>query len=472
MVEKFITNHTLFIIPSWSDLVGNQIVGRFKNSEVKRILSDPVIFFGGTESTVQIGDETLHFIFGLGYYSVKAEFDKRIKIKDSREFSCLLLSDFVYDLIAYSELVALKDHPDIIINKYIAKIPINLNHKKNNEHLHIQEILTAQLFLPFKDEIIDMMDRIKESRNFDIDVMGQRILSTKSNFFNRILVSSIMDLSNSNHYFDRIPGIEEIIYGADQVLEKAFLPMEIYQINNKIAQLQRVYSGIEYDRNYLYTIISHASHKLEFDIPNVTNLKTIEALKDLKKKVILLSAIHQIQSNIPWNPKFPRRSKEELEEEVLNRFKQREIEKPTRIATITQSSFDEQKSNIENQPIPEINSQSSKIEVVKDKTLNIFIKPYVEQKEIPAPPVGNIEDILAYIKKIITEDYEIRAIGKALGRARSNIIKIIKYTPYMGELEKLAKSYEKQKPNIGLSEKDKHDLRIKVEQWINLQQRL
>ena len=102
---KLIPHNMLFIIPSWGDLLGYPILGKYVNHYVSKIQSDLVIFLTGLESSIEIeiptefGQElrTIYYIFGLGYYYAKFELQFGRYIIDNRQLTGLILSDFVYD---------------------------------------------------------------------------------------------------------------------------------------------------------------------------------------------------------------------------------------------------------------------------------------------------------------------------------------------------------------------------------------
>ena len=68
-----IQNNVFLVIPSWQKLLDFPTLGRYIDDSqvVSNIFSDPIIFFGGLESTKKVGDQFLHFIFGVGLYFTK-----------------------------------------------------------------------------------------------------------------------------------------------------------------------------------------------------------------------------------------------------------------------------------------------------------------------------------------------------------------------------------------------------------------
>ena len=69
--NKLFPSNSLFMIPSWSALLGYPTLGMYAHHQVSSIISDPVIFFTGYDYSIEIERGTLYYLFGLGYYFLK-----------------------------------------------------------------------------------------------------------------------------------------------------------------------------------------------------------------------------------------------------------------------------------------------------------------------------------------------------------------------------------------------------------------
>ncbi|MFX1322804.1 MAG: hypothetical protein ACFFAQ_14295, partial [Promethearchaeota archaeon] len=68
MENKLYPNYSLFMIPSWSDLLGYPTLGTYVHHPVSNIETDAVIFFSSYDYSIETTKGTLHYLFGLGYY--------------------------------------------------------------------------------------------------------------------------------------------------------------------------------------------------------------------------------------------------------------------------------------------------------------------------------------------------------------------------------------------------------------------
>ena len=93
MESKVYPNYSLFMIPSWSDLLGYHTLGTYVNHPVSRIEADPVIFFSSYDYSIDTPKGTLHYLFGLGYYFLKFELESGKYVTDNRILTGLILSD-------------------------------------------------------------------------------------------------------------------------------------------------------------------------------------------------------------------------------------------------------------------------------------------------------------------------------------------------------------------------------------------
>ncbi|MFX1469389.1 MAG: hypothetical protein ACFFB8_12075, partial [Promethearchaeota archaeon] len=151
MENKLYPNNSLFIIPSWSDLLGYPTLGTYVHHPVLKIVSDTVIFFSSYDYSIETAEGTLYYLFGLGYYFLKFELESGKYITDNRILTGLVLSDFVYDHMATSGNVTLEEDRDVIIAEKVIKVPIDLSNKSENHLTFIKGALMRNIFIPNKD---------------------------------------------------------------------------------------------------------------------------------------------------------------------------------------------------------------------------------------------------------------------------------------------------------------------------------
>jgi hypothetical protein len=65
MESKLYPNNALFMIPSWSDLLGYPTLGTYVHHPVSKIETDSVVFFSGYDYSIETNKGTLHYLFGL-----------------------------------------------------------------------------------------------------------------------------------------------------------------------------------------------------------------------------------------------------------------------------------------------------------------------------------------------------------------------------------------------------------------------
>jgi len=269
MQDKLITNNMLFIIPSWGDFLGYPTLGKYVSQDISEIHSDFVVFLTGIESSITIEKGTLHFLFGLGYYYTKFELQHGKYIIDKKQLTGLILSDFVYDHMATSKNITLEGDRDVIINEKVIKVPIDLSNKSDTQKTFIKGTLMRNVFIPNKDIILDMMDEIRKPDTYLLDIDGHLLLSTHWDFYNKILVSKKMNENKVRNYINSRAGIDDIIFGADEILKENFSPLEILKIREIILNLKKIYSNLEYDPILLFSIIENASKVLIRSTPQL-----------------------------------------------------------------------------------------------------------------------------------------------------------------------------------------------------------
>jgi hypothetical protein len=458
---RLINNNIFFVIPSWGDLIGYPTLGKYVNHYVSKINSDLVIFLAGLESTINVeistefGNElrALHYLFGLGYYYSKFELQSGRYIIDNRQLTGLILSDFVYDHLATSKNITLENDRDIIIASNVFKLPINLSHKSVTQKSFIKGALMRNLFIPYKDVVLEMMETVRDPASYQLR-NGHILLSTHWDYYNKILISSIMREGIKIKFMNPTAGINDVILGSDQHLNEIFTNSELEKINEKISSLKEIYSNLDYDLMYLFSIIENASKKLISEPTQILRDEARSVSEKRTKESVLISAKSRINSFIKWPDEFKRNTKEELE---LSAIYKEFIEHPPVIKT---TKFEMKIS----EEIPKIEKQRiNNIEKFEIRTLK---RPIVESKLLPKPPKGNVLKILYYLKELIEQNYDILSIGKALEFARDNLRKIILQSKFMWEMGKFVNLYQREQPNLGFSQKERYEFLEKIDLWI------
>jgi hypothetical protein len=461
MQDKTISNDMLFVIPSWGLLLGYPTLGKYVNHYVSKIQSDIVIFLTGLEASVDIKISTefetkirtFYYLFGLGYYYTKFEIQTGRYVVDNRQLTGMILSDFVYDQLATSKDLTLETDPDVIIAEKIIKVPIDLSRKSDTQISFIKGALMRNLFIPYKDIFLEFMSVIQHPSSFQLG-QGHILLSTHWDYFNQILISNQMMKDKRNEFMNPTAGINEIRLGADEFIKKIFSSSDRKSIDDSILKFKKVYSNLNYDPMYLFSIIDNASkHLISKPILSPMHPHTSNLSNTLKKSVFI-SANNRLNSITEWPEQFMRNTKENLEKTAI--YKEYKEHPPT----IKPSKLET--NNIE--PQPEITKQDlSDQEKFELRTLK---RLKVESKKLPNPPKKDVFIILLYLKEIIEKDYDIQSIGKAFELARDNLKEIILQSKFMWEIGKYANLFSHEEPNLALSQKEKVELLDKVNIWI------
>jgi len=444
---NLLDNFTFFVIPSWGNLLGYPTLGKYANHKVSKITQDLVIFFGGSERAVSTERGTLYYLFGIGYYYTKFELQSGRYITDNRQLTGLILSDFVYDHLATSKNITLENDRDVIVSENLFKVPIDLSYKSETKRTFIQGTLMRNLFIPYKDIILELMETLKKPHSFQIDKTGPMLLSTHWDFYNQILISSEMDHELKANYTSPTAGLNGIKIGAKNHLKSNFSQRELQYIQESTLKLKRVYSMMEYDPMYLFSIMMNASALLRSEIASTNFQKSDKNNKGIPKESIFISAEPQINSFVNWPEQFRRKTKDELEKSVVQ------------VATKIYQPNEVDKSAL---PFKEYRNEQDQFEI---RTMK---RPIVELKPLPNMPTSNTLDILLTVKDIVNKDYEVRSIGKALESARDYIKSMVLHSNILWDMSKFANIYQHTEPNLGLSPKEKFELIEKINQWINL----
>ncbi|MHA1337315.1 MAG: hypothetical protein ACTSPW_16505 [Promethearchaeota archaeon] len=451
MNADLMKNNFLLIIPSWSELIGYQTLGYYVNQSVSKIISDPVIFLVGAEFAAEKDGNTNYFLFGLGYYYVKFELAEKGSelmhgnyIVDNRTLTCLILSDFVYDHLASYKDITLENDPDVVITENAIKVPIDLSFKSNTQITFIKGALMRNVFIPYKEIILEFLDKIAEPDTYRIERNGFTILSADADKFNQIIFSEKIRGLGETNYLNSIAGINNTSIGSDKFLKQHLSQQSLLEINELISNLKFVYSSVNYDPMYLFSLIENASKKL---ITSTAPIEFSEINPLTKKNHILTSAENRINEIRSWPEIFKRKSKNDLIP----------LE-PKIIIGQTQNNKD----SVQTQPTEEFKEPEREEEF----QLRLMKSERVESKFLPAAPEGDIEEIMLYLKYVIEENYEMRLIGEAFERARDNIRKIVLQANYLWEMSKFANLYKKKPPNLALPLKEKVNLLRKIDSWI------
>ncbi|MFW9783486.1 MAG: hypothetical protein ACFFFB_14480, partial [Candidatus Heimdallarchaeota archaeon] len=390
MENKLFPSNSLFMIPSWGDLLGFPTLGTYAHHEVSRIVSDTVIFFTGYDYSIEIERGTLHYLFGLGYYFLKFELESGKYITDNRILTGLILSDFVYDHMATSANVTLEDDQDVIIAEKVIKIPIDLSYKSENHKTFIKGALMRNIFIPHKDIFLEMMETIRKVNSYQIAKEGHKLLSTHWDFYNQILVSDKMREKLDDSYFQSTAGLEAIDFGADQLLQETVSLVNLSIIENKINSLKNVYSNLNFDPMYLFSILENASTLLTSDVSQMSSSLVDKPSGRSSKHSVFASAEDRLYAFTSWPMHFKRKPKKEV------------LDFPKLVEQPVYTPFqDIQRVELPTATTPEYKQEKFELETLKSEK--------VQLKPLPNPPIADVKQILTYWKKVIVENYDMRS---------------------------------------------------------------
>ncbi|MFX1359809.1 MAG: hypothetical protein ACFE8T_05660 [Promethearchaeota archaeon] len=447
MESKLYPNNSLFMIPSWSDLLGYPSLGTYVHHPVSKIETDSVIFFSGYDYSIETNKGTLHYLFGLGYYFLKFELESGKYITDNRILTGLVLSDFVYDLMATSTNITLEEDRDVIIAEKVIKVPIDLSYKSEDHLTFIKGALMRNMFIPHKDIFLEMLERIRKEDSYPISSEGHKILSSHWDFYNQILVSEKMRAIADSSYLNPTAGLEGITFAADTLLEGTISQINLSIIEDNIKTLKMIYSNLEFDPMYLFSIIEQAGLILRSDLPPISSQRD----SSTSKASLFVSAEDRLYSFISWPIQFKRKAKEPFVSPSV-------VEQP-----IFPDKIEIPSSDFRTTEIRDIEPEPFELDTLKSET--------VELKPLPPPPKADINQILLYLKKVIEENYEMRSIGQAFEIARESarqmgVSATTLHQKKVWEMSKYANIYIKKESGFGLSEKEKGDLTRKIDEWI------
>ncbi|KKL63300.1 hypothetical protein LCGC14_2176480, partial [marine sediment metagenome] len=472
--RKLFANNTLFMIPSWGDLLGYPTLGKYVNREISSIASDTVIFFSNYDYCIETAQGTLHCLFGLGCYFLKFEIDAGKYITDNRILTGLILSDFVYDHMATSKNVTLEKDRDVVITDKVIKVPIDLSNKRDSQKTFIQGVLMRNVFIPNKDKFLKMMEIISKKDSYKVNYTGHMLLSTHWDFYNQIVVSDKMKDESDNSYLKSVVGLNGIVFGVDQLLEEILSPSNITTIKEKVIHLKNAYSNLEFDPIYLFSLLENASAALNADTQESYSTK-----EEGPKESIFASAEDRIDTITNWSEKFKRKTKKELEGKPETK-EIKEIEETQEIKEIEETQETKDIPKMVEQPasLQQNNIQDSSTEVIKMPEYEREVFEFkslhsetVESKKLPPPPEVNVKEIFEYVKKVVEEDYEMCTIGEAFEIARecmrqTGVSSTIANQKEIWQMSKYANLYKKKGANLGLPPKEKEEIMKKIDIWL------
>ncbi|MFX0082495.1 MAG: hypothetical protein ACFE94_12165 [Candidatus Hodarchaeota archaeon] len=444
--KEIVQNNIFFVIPSWGDLLGFPTLGNYANHNISKISQDLVIFLASSECAISTERGTLYFLFGLGYYYIKFELESGRYITDHRQLTGLVLPDFVYDHLATSKNITLENDRDVIIGEKLFKLPIDMSSKSENKITFIQGTLMRNLFIPYKDIFLEFMETIRDHKSFQLNRTGHLLLSTHWYFYNKILISGNMEYEPKTEYLKPTAGLFGISFGSDKVLNEYFTISELKEIDDSIIKLKILYSSIDYDPMFLFSIIENAAPLLRAPKPFSFNLEDDRMHKKMPKESIFISAERRMNSFKDWPVEFKRQTREQLESS--------NIQEKSRLYQ------PDKKEMLEKPKVIKFHKREEEFE------LRTMKRPFIEIKPLPYIPHENALEILLTLKKIVEGNYDIRTIGKAFNIARNNIKKKVLHENYLWDLSKYANIYERTEPNIGLSLKEKTELLEEIDKWV------
>jgi hypothetical protein len=444
--SKLILHNIFFVIPSWGNLLGYPTLGKYANHNVSKISQDLVIFLGGLECAVSNEMGTFYYLFGLGYYYLKFELQSGRYITDNRQLTGLILSDFVYDHLATSINITLENDRDVIIGEKLFKVPIDMSYKSDNKITFIQGTLMRNLFIPYKDIFLEFMELLRDPKSFLIVKNGHMLLSTSRDSYNKIMISGDMDYESKIKYLEPTAGLYGITLGANKFLNENFTPTELQKITDTIVRLKDIFSSIEYDPIFLFSIIEKSAPFLSSTQPFSFNREGDQSDIKMPKESIFISAEEQMNSFKEWPKQLKRQKKEELERAgPVKKPKLYQPQQPKMLEKPVVTKFVKKEENFE---------------------LRTMKRPFIETKPLPYIPYENPLQTLTTLKEIVEENYDVRTIGRALEITRNNIKKNVLHVNYLWELSKYANVYQKIEPNLGLSLKEKTELLRDIDNWI------
>ena len=126
-----------------------------------------------------------------------------------------------------------------------------------------------------------------------------------------------MDYEMKTKFINPTAGLNGITFDSKKHLVQYFSYQNLQFIEDLVLKLKRVYSTINYDPMYLFSIILNAALKLRLEINNFSPQKLETSNEKMPKESILLSAETRMNSFVDWPEIFRRRTRDELERSVI-----------------------------------------------------------------------------------------------------------------------------------------------------------
>jgi len=346
--------------------------------------------------------------------------------------------------------ITLEEDRDLIIAEKVIKVPIDLSNKSEDHLTFIKGALMRNVFIPHKDIFLEMMEEIRKEESYPISIEGHKILSSHWDFYNQILVSEKMRAIADSSYLNPTAGLEGITFAADIVLEGSISQINLSIIEDNIKTLKMIYSNLEFDPMYLFSIIEQAGLILRSDLPPISSQRG----SGTAKASLFVSAEDRLYAFISWPMQFKRKAKERYASPSV-------VEQP-----IIYDKIETPSSDFEAPKAPEIRKiepEPFELDTLKSET--------VELKPLPPPPKADINQILLYLKNVIERNYDMRSIGQAFEIARESarqmgVSATTLHQKKVWEMSKYANIYIKKESGFGLPEKEKGDLTRKIDEWI------
>lgn len=459
--DRIIPNNMIFIIPSWSRLMGYLNLGKYVGQNVTNVISDPVIFFGSTEASSKPDNNTLYYLFGLGIYYAKFEIDQEVKfskvnyVLDKKLLTGIVLSDFVYDHLASSKNVILDNDPDVIIAENLIKIPVDLSSKTEGQLTFIKGAIMRSVFIPYKEIFIEMLNLINRLEYYNVDKHGHLLLCAYKENFNKILVSEQNEPSLPHKYLQDTAGIKGISIGAERFLKSTLSHIELQKIDVRVKNLKKIYSDLKFDQAYFYSILEAAASRISHEnIPQVSRAVSPLAIK----QTLFFSAEDRFNSFIEWPSEFPRNEAKAPKSEPTQ-------VKPEILSDITEERATELLKDADLESYWEPTKEEEQF------VLRIEKSEKVEKRPLPKPPSGdNLEEVFLYLKNVVGTDYAMRSVAEAFGIARDALPASFRISnpKYAWEISKIENQYNKRPDNLGLPTKERKELLEKLNKWISI----
>ncbi|MFW9780712.1 MAG: hypothetical protein ACFFFB_00315, partial [Candidatus Heimdallarchaeota archaeon] len=242
-----------------------------------------------------------------------------------------------------------------------------------------------------------------------------------------------------------------INFGADQLLQETVSLVNLSIIENNINSLKNIYSNLNFDPIYLFSILENASTLLTSDVSQISSSPRDKPSGKSSKHSVFASAEDRLYAFTSWPMQFKRKAKKE----VLDFPKL--VEQP-----VYTPHQDIQRVEVPTATTPEYRQEKFELETLKSEK--------VQLKPLPNPPIADVKQILTYLKKVIVENYDMRSIGQAFEIARECMRKIgvsatTTHQAKIWEMSKFTNIYIKKESGLGLSIKEKQELSQKIDSW-------